>query len=86
MLRDIPAVTDTRLNVPIPENVIRPAINPPVFTTGTARAVPGWNPPEFVLTTFWVTEIGVEFVKVPLYTKVTLDPETADTFEFKNED
>jgi len=80
------SVVETILNVPTPTKVTGPGVNPDVFEIGTTRAAPGWYPPEFVLTTFWVTEVGVAPGKVPLYTKVTLDPEMADTFEFKNED
>jgi hypothetical protein len=84
--RDALSVVDAMLNTPTPTKVAAPAVNPDVFEIGTARAAPGWYPPAFVLTTFCVTEMGVAFGKVPLYTKVTLDPEMADMFEFKNED
>jgi hypothetical protein len=64
--RDVLRVVDTMVNVPTPTKVTGPAENPDVFEIGTARAAPGWYPPEFVLTTFWVTEVGVAFGKVPL--------------------
>ena len=52
MFRDVLSVVEAIVNVPIPANVAGPAENPDVFEIGTARAAPGWNPPELVLTTF----------------------------------
>jgi hypothetical protein len=50
--RDVLSVVETIVNVPTPTKVAGPGEKPDVFEIGTARAAPGWYPPELVLTTF----------------------------------